>query len=136
MSKVYVVPNRNKDTMQQIFLRSCNPRAKIYHDGWAAYNAVNWGLLNMEHEENVYINPRTGFATRTMTHQYLIESLWSTIKYHSTSIYNTRPGDDHLENFLFEAVWRRNKNMLPVCLRNGFVQKCFSKINERLRNAI
>ena len=41
-SKIYIVPNRNHITMQDLFERSCREGATIYHDGWAAYNHVDW----------------------------------------------------------------------------------------------
>ena len=63
----------------------------------------------MTHLENLIIDPLTGVAKRTMIDQYLIESLWSTLKFHSASVYHTRTGDYTLEYFLYEAVWHKNK---------------------------
>ena len=72
-------------------VRHCAPGTTIYHDGWKAYGAIQYGRYEMDHHENIYENAR-GEQVRTRKNQCYIESLWGDIKHRCKRIYNMIPG--------------------------------------------
>lgn len=104
---VFIVNDRKRETLEQIMVSHCSPGTTIYHDGWKAYGAINYGKYEMHHQENLIENNR-GDLKRTRLNQCYIESLWGDIKHRCKRIYNTIPGEDgNMESFLYEMMWRR-----------------------------
>ena len=62
--------------MSEIFEAHCEQGCTIYHDGWAAYNSVDYEALGLSHQENVTIK-RNGSRVRHMRDQCFIEQVWN-----------------------------------------------------------
>lgn len=92
--------------MQALIEENVEAGSHIHSDGWRAYQSINWERLGMTHERHIHVS-RRGLERRTMAHSNLIEGLWGVLKYHIKHVYNTLPGSDNLEAFLYEALWRR-----------------------------
>jgi hypothetical protein len=51
---------------------------------------------------------------RTFAHSNLIERLWHVLNYYTKHIYNTIPGDGKEEDYMMEAMFRRNMAALSI----------------------
>ena len=49
--KLFLVEDRTKETLQAIIQKHVAKGSKIWHDGWKAYNAIDWDTLEIDHEE-------------------------------------------------------------------------------------
>lgn len=115
------MPDRTRETLETIIIQHCAPGTTVYHDGWKAYGSINYGQLEMHHEENLIEN-RRGQMVRTKLNQSYIESLWGDIKHRCKKIYNNIPGsEDHYESFLYEMMWRRLLKKLKGIHRDHFI---------------
>ena len=55
---------------------------------------------------------RNGRALRTMENCNLIEVAWYVIKHYIKSIYVSIPETEHAEDYIFEALFRKNLNRI------------------------
>jgi hypothetical protein len=109
--RIYVVPDRTTATLQNLIQRSCARGSHIHHDGFLSYSAVAWNRLGLRHTRHIHL--QRGQIRRTFEHSNLIEGLWAVLKYYIKHTYSTLPGTAALEDFLFEAKFRRDIAMLP-----------------------
>ena len=86
--------------------------ATVHSDGWAAYASIDWKQLGMKHERHVH-QPSPNLMIRTFMHSNYIEGVWGEIKYIMKHMYSTISGTESLDNYLYEALWRREFKMLP-----------------------
>lgn len=100
---MYAVPDRRKETLQQIIRDSIAPGTTIVSDMWPSYEdlqnipGMNYSHQTVNHSEN-FVNPATGEHTQT------IESNW-----HKFKMRNKRQCGTHrhmVDGYLCEFLWR------------------------------
>lgn len=48
-AKVFIVQDRTTPTLSRIIEKHCSAGTTIFHDGWAAYNRIDYNALRMHH---------------------------------------------------------------------------------------
>ena len=105
-ARIWVVPNRTRETLEPIIVNNVEKGVTVHSDGWAAYHAIDWARIGIQHQRHVHqVGPN--LLRRTFNHSNHIEGFWAELKYLCKHIYNTISGSDRIEDYLFEALWRR-----------------------------
>lgn len=100
---MYAVPNRTKETLQQVIQESIMPGSVIISDMWPSYRGIeNIAGMSFTHEtvnhSANFVDPETGAHTQT------IESHWNVFKRR-----NKRQSGTHrhmVEGYMCEFLWR------------------------------
>jgi IS1 family transposase len=93
IAKIFNVTNRTTSTLKKLIRDNCEPGSIIHSDGWAAYQAIPWEILEMTHVRHVKKSANSE-EIRTFKHSNLIEGLWGNLKAHIKHSYNTLIGDE------------------------------------------
>jgi len=107
--KLRIIPSRDRDSLEQFILDNVEPGSHINTDAWGAYNELS--LLGYTHD---WCNHSIGHFGETN----LIENLWSVIKRHLRSMYNSKLTLTDLPLILNEWQIRQNKPKLMYNVSN------------------
>lgn len=100
----WVVPTRDRATLNLILQRVLLPGSEVHSDDWATYRNLPRHVLDVLvhrvvfHKDH-FVDPRTGIHTQE------VESIWSQLKYHIKQERGIRRLD--LQDFLNEEMWRQ-----------------------------
>ena len=102
------VDSRDRDTLDEIIVRSVAPGSTIITDGWAAYSGIdtrypdrNYNHLVVNHTDN-FVDPDTGAHTNG------IEGFWSVLKRYLRKSGSNRGSERCQLLKIFELLYRRS----------------------------
>ena len=56
-AKVFLVNDRTTETIQNLLEEHCEIGCMVHHDGWRAYENIDWNGLGLLHEEHIHRTP-------------------------------------------------------------------------------
>lgn len=113
------VPNRTKDTLNNLILRHVEKGSTVYTDAWHGYKDLN--KLGFVHD---FVNHSAREYVREEVHTNYIENFWSILKRSIRGAHH-QVSDKHLQGYIDEVVFKFNHRHLSQMEKFDLIlQKC------------